>query len=56
MLAILIIVAGLIWIGHHVSKNELYENIPTKIIEVDSSITDLAIFAKTQGINYKILK
>ena len=29
---------------------------PTKKIEVDSSIADLASFAKTQGINYKILK
>ena len=42
--------------GFDVSKDELYENIPTKTIEVDSSITDLADFAKTQGINYKILK
>ena len=42
--------------GFDVSKQELYENIPTKIVEVDSSITDLAIFAKAQGINYKILK
>ncbi len=42
--------------GFDISKEELYENIPTKIIEVDSSITDLASFAKSQGINYKILK
>jgi len=42
--------------GFDVSKDELYENIPTKIIEVDSTITDLASFAKAQGINYKILK
>jgi len=42
--------------GFDVSKHELYENIPTKTIEVDSSITDLATFAKSQGINYKILK
>jgi len=42
--------------GFDVSKEELYENIPTKILEVDSSITNLATFAKTQGINYKILK
>jgi hypothetical protein len=42
--------------GFEVDKNELYDNIPTKIIEVDSSITDLAVFAKKQGINYKILK
>mgnify|MGYP003606701531 CR=1 FL=1 len=42
--------------GFDVSKQEMYENIPTKTIEVDSSITNLATFAKTQGINYKILK
>ena len=42
--------------GFEVAKNELYENIPTKTLEVDSSITDLAVFAKAQGINYKILK
>ncbi|TGD56740.1 lytic transglycosylase domain-containing protein [Flavobacterium humi] len=42
--------------GFNVPKSELYENLPTKKIEVDSTITDLAQFAKTQGINYKILK
>lgn len=42
--------------GFNVPKTELYENLPTRKIEVDSSITDLALFAKAQGINYKILK
>lgn len=42
--------------GFNVPKAELYENLPTKKIEVDSTITDLAQFAKAQGINYKILK
>ena len=42
--------------GFQLTNNELYEIIPTKKIEVDSAITDLADFAKTQGINYKILK
>ena len=42
--------------GFNVPKSELYENLPTKKIEVDSTIADLAQFAKTQGINYKILK
>ncbi|MBC7524430.1 MAG: lytic transglycosylase domain-containing protein [Flavobacterium sp.] len=42
--------------GFNVSQQEMYENIPTKTIEIDSSITDLATFAKNQGINYKILK
>lgn len=42
--------------GFQLSNNELYEIIPTKKIEIDSSIVDLADFAKAQGINYKILK
>jgi len=42
--------------GFEVDKTEMYDNIPTKTIEVDSSISDLAVFAKKQGINYKILK
>ncbi len=42
--------------GFIVSQEELYQNIPTRKVEVDSSITDLAAFAKAQGINYKILK
>lgn len=42
--------------GFTFRKDELYDVIPTKKIEIDSSITDLAAFAKEQGINYKILK
>jgi membrane-bound lytic murein transglycosylase D len=42
--------------GFSLGKKELYKNLPTKKIEVDSSIADLADFAKAQGINYKILK
>lgn len=42
--------------GFIVNTDELYVNLPSKKIEIDSSITDLATFAKTQGINYKILK
>lgn len=42
--------------GFDISKFELYENLPTKKIEIDSTIIDLALFAKAQGINYKILK
>ena len=42
--------------GFDISKQDLYENLPTKKVEIDSSITDLAQFAKTQGVNYKILK
>ena len=42
--------------GFTYTKEELYTGIPTKKVEVDSSIPDLAAFAKEQGINYKILK
>jgi membrane-bound lytic murein transglycosylase D len=42
--------------GFDINEADLYESLPTKKLEVDSSITDLAVFAKNQGINYKILK
>lgn len=42
--------------GFVVAPEELYQNLPSKKITVDSTITDLAVFAKGQGINYKILK
>lgn len=42
--------------GFSLVNEELYRSLPTKKIEVDSSISDLADFAKVQGINYKILK
>jgi len=42
--------------GYHFNNDELYQTIETKKIEIDSTINDLASFAKTQGINYKILK
>ncbi|PWA05377.1 lytic transglycosylase domain-containing protein [Flavobacterium psychrotolerans] len=42
--------------GFTVNADELYVNLPTRKLDIDSSITDLATFAKSQGINYKILK
>jgi hypothetical protein len=42
--------------GFSIFSSDLYSEIPSKKIEVDSTINDLASFAKTQGINYKILK
>ena len=42
--------------GFQVDEKELYTIIPTKTIAIDSTITNLADFAKSQGINYKILK
>ncbi|MES2811745.1 MAG: lytic transglycosylase domain-containing protein [Bacteroidota bacterium] len=42
--------------GFVLPKEALYSPIVTKKIEVDSSITNLAKFAKSQGVNYKELK
>jgi membrane-bound lytic murein transglycosylase D len=42
--------------GYNLKSENLYENLPIRTIEVDSTITDLANFAIGQGINYKILK
>jgi membrane-bound lytic murein transglycosylase D len=42
--------------GFNIQPIDLYQKLPTKIIEIDSSISSLATFAKSQGINYKILK
>lgn len=40
----------------NLQPHELYPVIPVKTVEVTTSIPDLAVFAKKQGINYKILK
>lgn len=42
--------------GFSIYPTELYPPIPTKNVEVDSTINDLTGFAISQGINYKILK
>ncbi len=42
--------------GFHFRAKDLYPRIPVKEVVVDSTIKDLAQFAKDQGINYKILK
>lgn len=42
--------------GFVITSESQYEILPIKKIEIDSSIIDLAGFAKSQGINYKILK
>ncbi len=42
--------------GFEFTDQELYKNVKTKKIVVDTSINDLASFALSQGINYKILK
>lgn len=42
--------------GYMLRKKDLYPPVATKKVVVDSTIHDLAGFAITQGINYKILK
>jgi hypothetical protein len=42
--------------GFHLRPVDLYQPYETKIITVDSSISDLASWAKEQGISYKTLK
>lgn len=42
--------------GFVIAPEDMYTQLPSKKIMVDSTITDLASFAKSQGINYKILK
>jgi len=42
--------------GFNFEKKDLYTEIPTSTVVVDSVITDMASFSKQFGINYKILK
>jgi hypothetical protein len=42
--------------GYMLRKKDLYPPVATKKVSVDSTIRDLAGFAITQGVNYKILK
>ena len=42
--------------GFIFDEDDLYVLEPTKTIEVDSMITDIALFSKNLGINYKVMK
>jgi membrane-bound lytic murein transglycosylase D len=42
--------------GFQIDESDLYPEIPYYTVEVDSSITDMADFAKTHSTNYKVLK
>ena len=42
--------------GFHVDEPDMYNRIPYHEIEMDSSINNIAEFAKAHGTNYKILK
>lgn len=37
-------------------EHMMYKNVPTRSVEIDSTIEDLVSFAKSQGTNYKALK
>ena len=42
--------------GFNFRDKDLYSNVPTYKIEIDSAVTDFSKFAQEYGINYKILK
>lgn len=42
--------------GFQIGSNHLYQPESLKYVEVDETVRDLVTFAKTQGINYKLLK
>ena len=42
--------------GFNFNKSDLYQQVPTYKVEVDTAVTDFSKFAKRFGINYKILK
>ncbi|CAN5245356.1 lytic transglycosylase domain-containing protein [soil metagenome] len=42
--------------GFYLEKEDLYDEIPTRKIAVDTTVNDLAAFAIEQGSNYKMLK
>lgn len=42
--------------GFIFEEEDLYNLKPTRLIEVDTAITNIAVFSKNLGINYKILK
>ena len=42
--------------GFNFTDDDLYKDIPTYTVKVDTAVTDFTAFAKRFGINYKILK
>ncbi|ALJ06408.1 murein transglycosylase [Pseudalgibacter alginicilyticus] len=42
--------------GFNFREKDLYTNVPTYSVKVDTAVTDFTKFAQTYGINYKILK
>ncbi len=56
ILAIKLILENNDYYGFHVNDKDLYHQIPTYEVTVDSAVTDFADFAKKHNTNYKILK
>ncbi len=56
IIAIKTIMSNPLIYGFHFRKKDLYPPIPTENIVVDSTISDLASFAISKDINYKMLK
>jgi membrane-bound lytic murein transglycosylase D len=56
ILAIKVIIESPEEYGFHIDKEELYQPLKYSIVQVDSSIPDLAVFAKKYNTNYKLLK
>ena len=56
LLAIKEIVSNPSKYGYHFRKKDLYPKVSTHVITVDTSITNLASFARSLDINYRILK
>jgi len=56
ILAIKLILENNDYYGFHVNDMDLYHQVPTYDVIVDSSVNDFADFAKKHAINYKILK
>ncbi len=42
--------------GFNFTEKDLYQPVETRLIEVDTAVSDFARFSKKMGINYKILK
>ncbi|MCW3125336.1 MAG: hypothetical protein JWO03_994 [Bacteroidetes bacterium] len=56
MLAMKVIFADPERAGYHLQTEDLYQPVQYTVVEVDSTITNLADFAESQGLKYKELK
>ena len=56
ILALKLIYSQPVKYGYYLRIKDLYPPIPCKILSIDSSITNLIDFAKSQNITYRILK